>query len=415
MPVTQNNAGKSAVELKDDSDDEDEAMGMLLPKDADCVIDNNDENSDESTASPRGAAPAPAAPAAPASPGAIPAPKAPLLPKKQKKVSLDDFELIKVLGKGSFGKVWKVRRKGHQSYYAMKVMSKRVFWKQNLVELLRAEKSTMMRMKHPLVVSLRWAWQTGERAFLVMDYMPGGELAQHLNQAPGHRFDEGRTRFYVAQIVLALEYLHNQNIMYRDMKPDNVVLDKNGNAMLIDFGLAKPLAPHTKDGGANYFGQPNYYLSPEMLKGEPFGLEVDWWMFGVLIYQMMVGAFPWTGRTVPEVHAQVIHPAPVLPPAGIMSQAASNFITQILWKDRSRRMRTVAQVKAHPWLQGINWDLLVSKTLPTPYKPPEEPAYEPVHPIQGHDALSYCPPPNQSVWLEGFSFTNDYTASFVPT
>ena len=80
--------------------------------------------------------------------------------------------------------------------------------------------------------------------------------------------------------------------------------------MLIDFGLAKPLAPHTKDGGANYFGQPNYYLSPEMLKGEPFGLEVDWWMFGVLIYQMMVGAFPWTGRTVPEVHAQV-RPRPV--------------------------------------------------------------------------------------------------------
>eukprot|EP00668_Euglena_longa_P000896 GGOE01001082.1.p1 GENE.GGOE01001082.1~~GGOE01001082.1.p1 ORF type:complete len:458 (-),score=84.65 GGOE01001082.1:218-1468(-) len=365
-----------------DSDDEDKMVGMRLPKGAVCMFDNSEECSPPGT------------PTVPA-------------PPYKFKVGLDDFELIKVLGKGAFGKVWKVRRKGHAEFYAMKVMSKRHFWKQNLVELLKAEKVTMAKIKHPFIVSLRWAWQTIDRAFLVMDYMPGGELAALLRESPGGRFDERRVRFYTAQIVLALEYLHSMNIMYRDIKPDNIVLDEAGNAMLIDFGLAKPLPPSCKDGGANYFGQPNYYLSPEMVKGEPFGVEVDWWMLGVFIYQMLTGVFPWTGRNPREVHTQVISPMPVVVPPGYCSQEATDFITRILFKDRRQRLRTAAQVKSHPWLVTIPWDALLHRQCDTPWKPPAPPLYEPAHPFQGTAALSYCPPPNQMVWLEGFSFAPD--------
>jgi hypothetical protein len=321
-----------------DSDDEDKMVGMRLPKGAMFVFETIED---------------PSLPVSPTQPA----------PPMKERVGLDDFELIKVLGKGAFGKVWKVRRKSHSDFYAMKVMSKRHFWKQNLVELLKAEKATMAKIKHPFIVGLRWAWQTLDRAFLVMDYMPGGELSALLRESPGGRFDEARARFYTAQIALALEYLHSMNIMYRDIKPDNIVLDQEGNAMLIDFGLAKPLPPFSKDGGANYFGQPNYYLSPEMVKGEPFGLEVDWWMLGVFVYQMLVGTFPWTGRNPREVHTQVISPTPVVTPPGICSSEASDFITRVLWKDRKQRLRTAAQVKSHQWLAGVPWDPLLRKHL----------------------------------------------------
>eukprot|EP00669_Euglena_mutabilis_P007287 TRINITY_DN2620_c0_g1_i1.p1 TRINITY_DN2620_c0_g1~~TRINITY_DN2620_c0_g1_i1.p1 ORF type:complete len:432 (+),score=79.88 TRINITY_DN2620_c0_g1_i1:1120-2415(+) len=287
-----------------------------------------------------------------------------------KVTGLDDFELIRVLGKGAFGKVWKVRRKGNGREYAMKVMSKRHFAKENMVDLLKGEQETLARVRHPYLVGLRWAWQTSDRAFLVMDYMPGGELLGHLNRRPQRRFPEAWAKVYAAQVTLALEHLHGLSILYRDMKPDNVVLDGDGNAMLIDFGLALALPPHTKEGGRRYFGKPNYYLSPEMIRGEPFGLEADWWMFGVMLYELLTGTLPWMGALPTEVHRMIISPLyPVRVEQGVCSPAAVDFLTALLCKDLNWRMCTVAAVKAHPWFADISWEKLAAKQVPAPFRP----------------------------------------------
>jgi len=375
--------GPAEVGSKYDSDDEEGMAGKMLPRGATIFFESTDHE-----------------PKAVNQTGATPSPP-------NKVTGLDDFELIRVLGKGAFGKVWKVRRKGNGREYAMKVMSKRHFAKENMVDLLKGEQETLARVRHPYLVGLRWAWQTSDRAFLVMDYMPGGELLGHLNRRPQRRFPEAWAKVYAAQVTLALEHLHGLNILYRDMKPDNVVLDADGNAMLIDFGLALALPPHTKEGGRRYFGKPNYYLSPEMIRGEPFGLEADWWMFGVMLYELLTGTLPWMGALPTEVHRMIISPLyPVRVEQGVCSPAAVDFLTALLCKDLNRRMCTVAAVKAHPWFADISWEKLAAKQVPAPFRPPPEPEDEPAYPVQ---TLSFCRVPTQGVILRGFSFTRTNT------
>eukprot|EP00667_Euglena_gracilis_P002427 EG_transcript_2427 len=327
----------------------------------------------------------------------------PYSPKPSKAVRLEDFELLKVLGKGAFGKAWKVRRKGTRQLYAMKVMAKRLFTKQNLVHLLNGEKEIMANVRHPFIATLRWAWQTEDRAFLVMDYLPGGELGKHLAVSPGRKFTEYRAKYYAAQITLAYEYLHSKNIMYRDMKLDNVLLDEEGNAVLIDFGLAEGLQPEGRDKGGRYFGLPNYYLSPEMIRGQPFGLEADWWMFGVVVYQMLTGTLPWMGPNPREVHTQIISDSPTplqLPPD--CSPDVADFLRRLLTKDLAHRLCTAAAVKAHPWFSRVPWDRLLAREIPTPYKPPPEETEEGEGAVQ--QAMSWCRPPTHRVLLRDFSY-----------
>lgn len=328
-------------------------------------------------------------------------------------VSLGDFELLRVIGQGAFGKAWKVLHRSTGLPYAMKTMSKRHFLKQNMVGLLKAEKSTMSALRHPFLVSLRWAFQTRSRAFLVMDYIPGGVLSRHLWHAPDHRFPEAQARFYTAQVVLAYEHLHRNNILYRDMKPDNIVLDKDGYAKLIDFGLARPLrAPTDQAGGGKYFGMPNFYLTPEMLRGEPFGLEADWWMLGVVVYQMLTGTFPWTGTNPQLVHAEILSDAPVLVPEEYgLSLAACDFLKWLLAKDQGHRLQSASEVKRHPWLWDVDWDRLLAKELPPPFVPPPE--RDDDAPPERDRRMSYCRAPSTDFWIDEFALCREGSQQYA--
>jgi len=203
----------------------------------------------------------------------------------KKKIGVDDFKPIMVVGKGTFAKVMLVQKKDTGRLYAMKVISKDEVMKHNAVKHTMAERNILRKIDHPFIVTLNYSFQTEDKLYMVLDYISGGELFYHLSDA--ERFDEDRARFYTAQITLALGYLHSQNIVYRDLKPENLLLDMNGNICLTDFGLCKENIgignlTHT------FCGSPEY-LAPEIFLGNGYDKSVDWWAMGTLLYEMLSG------------------------------------------------------------------------------------------------------------------------------
>ena len=205
---------------------------------------------------------------------------------KKQEVCLDSFDLLCVVGKGSFGKVMQVRKKDTKEIFAMKCMSKELILREGLVDHMKAEKSILSAINHPLIVKMYYAFQTADSLFLILDFLSGGELFYHLSQVG--TFPESRAKFYTAQIGLALGHLHSLNIIYRDLKPENCVLDKKGNCCITDFGLAKP-GVGGREETSTFCGTPEY-LAPEFLeKGCHHGRAVDWWSLGILLYEMIAG------------------------------------------------------------------------------------------------------------------------------
>jgi serine/threonine protein kinase len=197
---------------------------------------------------------------------------------QQKVLTPDDFELLKVLGKGSFGKVLQVRKKDTGRIYAMKVLSKKDIAQRHEIGHTMSERNVLMRLHNPFLVGLKFSFQTPDKLYLVLDYMNGGELFYHLQKETA--FTEERAKFYISEIVVALEYLHKYNIIYRDLKPENVLLDTTGHVALTDFGLCKENM--TTDAQTTTFCGTAEYLAPEVLMGGGYGKAVDWWSLGIL-------------------------------------------------------------------------------------------------------------------------------------
>ena len=191
-----------------------------------------------------------------------------------RRVGLREFVLLKVVGKGSFGKVMQVRKRDTGRIYAMKVLQKANIIRRNQVEHTRTERNVLSRIMHPFIVGLNFAFQTEDKLYFVLDYCAGGELFFHLGREG--KFDEPRSRFYAAQIVLALEHLHKMSVIYRDLKPENVLLDHRGNVRITDFGLSKENVEAVDSGAHSFCGTPEY-LAPEVLNRSGHGRAVDWW------------------------------------------------------------------------------------------------------------------------------------------
>jgi len=247
------------------------------------------------------------------------------------KVTLDDFHLLKVLGKGTFGKVMLAKWKKNNEVVALKILKKEVIIAKDEVAHTLTENRVLKTMVHPFLTALRCSFQTKERLIFVMEYVNGGELFFHLSKE--RVFSEERSRFYASEIVLAVKYLHEMKVVYRDLKLENLLLDAEGHIKIADFGLCKEDITY----GATtktFCGTPEY-LAPEVLEDNDYGPAVDWWGVGVVMYEMMCGRLPFYNRD-HEVLFELILTEDVKFPSRI-TDTAKNVLSGLLEKNPSQR------------------------------------------------------------------------------
>lgn len=193
--------------------------------------------------------------------------------------------MLKVIGKGTFGKVILVRGKSDNNLYALKCLKKIQLIKTKNIQNIKFEKKILETINYPFVIKLKFTFQDREKIFMGFDYYNGGELFFHLQKM--RKFPENMVKFYAAEIFLALRHLHSKGIIYRDIKPENIILDNDGHIKLIDFGLAKDNL--TEQSLTNTFCGTNEYIPPEVIMGKDYGFNFDWWGFGVIIYELLFG------------------------------------------------------------------------------------------------------------------------------
>jgi len=295
-------------------------------------------------------------------------------------VNMKDFDLLKVLGTGAYGKVFLVRKirgpdRGH--LYAMKVLKKaNIVQKKKTTEHTRTERQVLETIRQsPFLVTMHYAFQTPAKLHLVLDYVSGGELFTHLYQR--EKFKESEVRIYTAEIILALQHLHKYGIIYRDIKLENILLDKDGHIALTDFGLSREFLPTETEQRAYSFCGTIEYMAPEVVRGGNLGhdIAVDWWSVGVLTYELLTGASPFTvegeKNTQQEISKRILRCEPPMP--DFLSKDVSDFILRLLVKDPRQRMgggpTDAEEVKAHKFFRSINWDDLLRKNIPAPFVP----------------------------------------------
>jgi serum/glucocorticoid-regulated kinase 3 len=284
------------------------------------------------------------------------------------KAKASDFEMIKVIGKGSFGKVLLGKHTATGTIYAVKVLSKEAIVKQNEVKHIMSERNVLLgNVHHPFLIGLRYSFQTSTKLYFVLDYVNGGELFFHLQRVK--RFDVPRALFYAAEITSALGYMHRLNIVYRDLKPENILLDSQGHIVLTDFGLCKENVPV---GGttSTFCGTPEY-LAPEVLKKHAYGRPVDWWCLGCVTFEMMCGLPPFYSRDCNEMYDRILHDKLRFPDH--VPPLARSLLEGLLVRIPDQRLgggpADAQAVKAHPFFAEIDWDKLDRKEIEPPFNP----------------------------------------------
>ncbi|KAF2788475.1 kinase-like protein [Melanomma pulvis-pyrius CBS 109.77] len=283
----------------------------------------------------------------------------------------EDFEILKLIGKGTFGQVFQVRKRDTRRIYAMKVLSKKVIVQKKEVAHTLGERNILVRTAmadSPFIVGLKFSFQTPTDLYLVTDYMSGGELFWHL-QKEG-RFHEARAKFYIAELILALQHLHEHNIVYRDLKPENILLDAKGHIALCDFGLSK--ANLTENATTNTFCGTTEYLAPEVLLDEHgYTKMVDFWSLGVLVFEMCCGWSPFYAEDTQQMYKNIAF-GKVRFPRDALSTEGRNFVKGLLNRNPKHRLgatRDAEELKAHPFFADIDWDALTKKNVVPPFKP----------------------------------------------
>ncbi|XP_037640621.1 serine/threonine-protein kinase Sgk2b isoform X1 [Sebastes umbrosus] len=278
-----------------------------------------------------------------------------------------DFDYLKVIGKGSFGKVLLARHRKHGGVYAVKVLQKQMIIKRKEQRHVMVERSVLLKgLQHPFLVGLHFSFQTLNTLYFVLDYVNGGELFYHLQREGS--FPEPRAAFYAAEMAMALGYLHSLDIVYRDLKPENILLDSDGHVMLTDFGLCKE---GVAIGGTmhTFCGTPEY-LAPEVLQGHPYNPAVDWWGLGAVLFEMLYGLPPFYSRSKAEMFENILH-APLQVRSG-GSQVTRSLLEGLLERDVAKRLggsSDLVELQEHPFFASINWDDLLARKVRPPFIP----------------------------------------------
>ncbi|KAM6581974.1 hypothetical protein CsatB_008976 [Cannabis sativa] len=285
----------------------------------------------------------------------------------QQSVGIEDFEILKVVGQGSYGKVYQVRKIGTCEVYAMKVMRKDKASDENDAQYMISERQILAKLNHPFIVQLKYSFQNKYRLYFVLDFINGGDLDYQLHREG--LFREDLARVYTAEIVSAISYLHQNGIMHRDLKPHNILLDSEGHVMVTDFGMAKQFDENT--GRSNTFCGTDEYMAPEIVQGRDHDKAADWWSVGILLFEMLTGQPPFTGGNKYKIHQKIVKEKIKLP--AFLSSEAHSLLKGLLKKDPRMRLGSGPNggndIKRHKWFKTINWKKLECREIKPSFLP----------------------------------------------
>ncbi|KAF2456573.1 kinase-like domain-containing protein [Lineolata rhizophorae] len=298
----------------------------------------------------------------------VPSTQTPVASTRQTKgkYTLEDFQLQRTLGTGSFGRVHLVQSKHNNRFYAIKVLKKAQVVKMKQVEHTNDERRMLQKVKHPFLITLWGTFQDSKNLYMVMDFVEGGELFSLLRKS--QRFPNPVAKFYAAEVTLALDYLHSMNIIYRDLKPENLLLDRHGHLKITDFGFAKEVPDITW----TLCGTPDY-LAPEVVASKGYNKSVDWWSLGILIFEMLCGFTPfWDGGSPMKIYENILKGRVKYPP--YIHPDAQDLLSKLITHDLTKRLGNLhggsKDVMQHPWFAEVTWERLAKKDIDAPYVPP---------------------------------------------
>ncbi|KAL6703993.1 Serine/threonine kinase [Coniothyrium glycines] len=286
-----------------------------------------------------------------------------------KRIGLDHFNFLAVLGKGNFGKVMLAETKSTKQLYAIKVLKKEFIIENDEVESTRSEKRVFLianKERHPFLLSLHACFQTETRVYFVMEYISGGDLMLHIQRG---QFGTKRAQFYAAEVCLALKYFHENGVIYRDLKLDNILLTLDGHIKIGDFGLCKEEMWYGST-TSTFCGTPEF-MAPEILLDKKYGRAVDWWAYGVLIYQMLLQQSPFRGDDEDEVYDAILADEPLYPIH--MPRDSVSILQKLLTREPEMRLGSgptdAQEIMSHAFFRNINWDDIYHKRVAPPFVP----------------------------------------------
>jgi len=282
--------------------------------------------------------------------------------KMSRHIGPHSFSNLAMVGKGGFGKVNQVVFKETNEIFAMKILKKKHLIQTKSVDNTIAEKDILCKIRHPFIVRLHYAFQSDTKVHLVMDFVNGGHLLHHMHKES--IFSEPQAKFYIAEVILALEHLHELNIIHRDLKPENVLLDSSGHCVLTDFGFAKENVL-TLESCSSFCGTLEY-MAPEVVKKSKYGKPADWWSVGILLYDMLIGCPPFQHKNDNTLYKKILNDKLKLP--GYLSKECVGLIKGLLQRDLKQRF-TIKEIKEHKFFRNMDWEKMLRKEVRPPIVP----------------------------------------------
>ena len=288
-----------------------------------------------------------------------------------KNLALDQFQVIRTIGIGSFSHVNLCYHRPSELFCTLKVMSKRLIITLEQVEHVKSERNILAEVKHPNIVTVYGSFQDENFLYIMTEFIPGGEVFSHLRTQ--QCFDPDTVRFYAAEVFMVFEELHKHGIVYRDLKPENLLFDADGHIKFIDFGFAK----HIEERTYTLCGTPEY-LAPEIIRGEGTTFASDWWSYGILIHELISGQTPFADLDEDTLYRKICEGVTSYPE--LVDASTADFLDQLFILDPAKRLGSGSSgaddIKNHPYFEGIDWDKMRAHSYQTPLIPMVTSAYD---------------------------------------
>lgn len=281
----------------------------------------------------------------------------------------NDMHFLTILDRGVNSKVFLIQMKKSNKYYACKVLKKELIIQNDEIKTVETQKRIFLlgtEHKHPFMCKLFATFQTETRLYFLTGYIPGGNLMFHLQRG---QLDSDRAQFYASEICLGLKYLHENGIIYRNLKLEHVLLDEDGHIKLIAFGICKTDMWHGST--THTFCGSQEFMAPEVLLGNSYGRAVDWWSFGIIFYQMMFQQNPFRGDDEDDIYDAILTDDPLYPIH--IPEATTSLLQKLLAREPELRLGSgptdAQEIMSHPFFQGVDWDSVYQKSIPAPFVP----------------------------------------------